>query len=117
MVHAPNRAEAKPPERVLSAFLPLTSVLANDLHKLACRVKDTDAVGETRMACTGIDQLGKTQLLDAPQSLKWPRLQYPPKSGLQLVARLKFDQVMQRIPNALGHGRKAYPGRQECNQR
>lgn len=64
-------------------------------------MEDPDAVGETGMSSTGIDQFGEPELLDSSQPLKWSAAQHVPKHAFQLLTCIEYDEVMNRIADAL----------------
>ncbi len=50
----------------------------NDPHQVPRGVEHTNAVSETTVRRTGIDQLRESELFDTAQALKWTRLDDPP---------------------------------------
>jgi hypothetical protein len=63
-------------------------------------VKYANAMSEPGMACSGIDQIGKAQLLNPAKTLERSRLHDLPEGSLQFGVR-KFNEVMHRVADAL----------------
>jgi hypothetical protein len=77
---------------------------ANDIHQHARSMENSDTMGEPRVRCSWIDQIGKSKLLDTSQPLKRPCLNGLPENSFELVSLgIEFDEIMERITNSLSH--------------
>ena len=74
------------------------------LQKLSCNVKDTNAVREPRMRCTGKHELGKTELAYSAKALELASVNKPPHKLIYLIFSAEEDEAVNRIENALGFG-------------
>jgi hypothetical protein len=75
-------------------------VVVDDFHQLPSSVKDAHTVSESGVGCSGENEVRETKLLHPTESLECTRLHHPPHDILEFVS-LKFDQVMERVSDAL----------------
>jgi len=64
-------------------------------------VKNANAVNETGVRCSGIDEIRETLLFYSPEPLKRTRLYHVPQRILEFLCT-KFDKVVDRVSDALG---------------
>ncbi|OWV78170.1 hypothetical protein ATY78_13355 [Rhizobium sp. R635] len=82
----------------------LMYVPADDFHQYARGVEHSDTMGQPRVRCAWIDQIGKSKLLHTSKPLKRFRLDGFPKNPFELVSLgIEFDEIMQGITNSLSH--------------
>lgn len=69
-------------------------------------MEDTNTVKQSRVSCSRIDEVRKSELLNAPEPLKRTGLDDTPKHALQLrTFDVEFDKIVKWIANPLllGH--------------
>jgi hypothetical protein len=78
----------------------LTQPTFDDRYELSSSMEYPDAMRETGVCSTRKYKIGKTKLLNAPETLERPCLNNTPKRVFKLIG-LKFDEIMKRIAYAL----------------
>jgi hypothetical protein len=86
---------------ILTAIAPWPSMLSDNPHQLTRGMKHADAMREAGMRSSGINEVGKTQLLHAPQTLKGSGRHHIPQDAFQLAIGMKRDEIVKGVADAL----------------